>query len=254
METSGYEPKLIAAGYSTKLGDYVDVDFVDKICKEELSLKRKNVANSVSKCSPPLNAQQIDSLVAITYQYGNIGNFVSVYNQYGNTDQLKQNLVVNGYNPYIQGPESNGRAQANWKLFHEGKYTNSEGKEIVVSSSSGNSEIAEKIIEAAKSKLGCKYVYGATGPSTFDCSGLTQWCYAKAGITIGRTDANQKNGAKKVVDVKDARPGDILWTSGHVGICTKNDNGKIEYIHAPQTGDVVKYSTYNQFTKALRYY
>ena len=140
-------------------------------------------------------------------------------------------------------------------------YDKYSGKDLSVfetsnSSSSSNAVTgkAEKIIKAAESRLGCPYVWAKTGPNEFDCSGLTQWCYAKAGITIGRTDENQKNGAKKVVDVKDARPGDILWTSGHVGICTKNDNGKIEYIHAPQTGDVVKYSTYNQFTKALRYY
>ena len=50
-------------------------------------------------------------------------------------------------------------------------------------SSGGN----EKLVELAKSKLGCKYVWGATGPNTFDCSGLMYWCHKQIGKTIPRT-------------------------------------------------------------------
>ncbi len=114
---------------------------------------------------------------------------------------------------------------------------------------------AREILRIADSKKGCRYVEKASGPNTFDCSGFTSWCYAQAGITIPRSSGNQKAGAKQVVDVKQARPGDILWKSGHVGLCVSNDNGKIRYIHSPHSGDVVRYANGGEtyFTHALRY-
>lgn len=116
---------------------------------------------------------------------------------------------------------------------------------------SGTSETGTKIVEAAKSKLGCPYVWGATGPVTFDCSGLTQWSYKQVGIDIPRTTGEQKNSAPKVVSVSEARVGDILYKQGHVGIYIGNN----QYIHAPQTGDVVKISNnVNYFSNALQFY
>ncbi|MDO4355289.1 MAG: SH3 domain-containing protein [Clostridia bacterium] len=53
-------------------------------------------------------------------------------------------------------------------------------------SSAGQAKV-ETIIAAAKEKMGCKYVYGANGPSTFDCSGFTKYCYAKVGISLARS-------------------------------------------------------------------
>ncbi len=122
---------------------------------------------------------------------------------------------------------------------------------INVSTSEGSSATGDAIIQAARSKLGCSYVWGAAGPDTFDCSGLTQWCYKQAGISITHQSETQKNEAKKVVPVSEARPGDILWKSGHVGIYIGNG----QYIHAPQPGDVVKISNnVNTFTYALQFF
>lgn len=114
------------------------------------------------------------------------------------------------------------------------------------------SEKGDKIVEAAKSKLGCRYVYGAEGPDTFDCSGFTLWCYKQVGITIPHNDASQKAKAKKVVSVSEARVGDILWMSGHVGIYIGNN----QYIHAPTSGEVVKIESgaTGFFTYALQFY
>lgn len=105
------------------------------------------------------------------------------------------------------------------------------------------------IVQTAKSKLGCPYVFGAKGPDSFDCSGFVYWVYQQQGITVpGSTDgykpyANSTN----EIDWNQAQPGDILiifntergTSSGHAGIYLGND----EYIHAPQTGDVVKISS-----------
>lgn len=112
-------------------------------------------------------------------------------------------------------------------------------------------EKGENIVSAAKSKLGCPYVWGAEGPSSFDCSGLTMWCYKQIGISIPHNTDAQKNAAKKVVEVSKARVGDILYRNGHVAIYIGND----QYIHAPQTGDVVKISKgINSFTYALQFF
>ena len=109
----------------------------------------------------------------------------------------------------------------------------------------GNSEI----IEIAKSKLGCPYIYGAKGPNSFDCSGLVYWVYEQIGIEVPGSTAGYKTyiNSTNEIDWSDAQPGDILIIfgdergkkDGHAGIYLGND----EYIHAPQTGDVVKISS-----------
>jgi cell wall-associated NlpC family hydrolase len=116
----------------------------------------------------------------------------------------------------------------------------------------GNYDVGtySSIIEAAQSRLGCPYVWGGNGPNVFDCSGLTKWCYAQVGISIGRVDTAQHSGAKWTGPISQAQPGDILWRYGHVGLYVSPGL----YIHAPQTGDVVRYATnIGQFTCACRY-
>lgn len=109
--------------------------------------------------------------------------------------------------------------------------------DVIDSSMSNN---ASKVINYAKSKLGKKYVWGATGPNTFDCSGLTQWCYKQIGITIPRVSREQAK-AGEPVSKANLKPGDLVFFKNpikHVGMYLGND----QYIHAPQTGDVVKIS------------
>ena len=89
----------------------------------------------------------------------------------------------------------------------------------------------------------------------FDCSGLTQWCYAQAGIQIPRTSEAQHDAAAAAgnllaLDESKLLPGDILWKKGHVGIYVGNNT----YIHAPKPGDVVRVATgISYFTHALRF-
>ncbi len=94
------------------------------------------------------------------------------------------------------------------------------------------------VLSAAYSKLGTPYKWGAEGPNAFDCSGFVKWCYAKVGISLPHSSSGQKNAGTQI-SVSAAEPGDILWKSGHVGIYV----GGGKYIHAPQTGDVVKISS-----------
>jgi peptidoglycan DL-endopeptidase CwlO len=69
---------------------------------------------------------------------------------------------------------------------------------------------AAAAIAAARSRLGVPYVWGATGPDAFDCSGLTQWSYAHAGISLPRTAAEQWN-AGPHPSLADLEPGDLLF-------------------------------------------
>ena len=73
------------------------------------------------------------------------------------------------------------------------------------------------VVSAAYSKLGGTYVYGGSGPSVFDCSGLTSWCYAQAGIYINHSSASQVSFCNK--PASQAEYGDVVWRPGHVGIC-----------------------------------
>lgn len=109
------------------------------------------------------------------------------------------------------------------------------------------SRARQVIISTAIAQLGKPYVWGAEGPDSFDCSGLTQYCYNAAGISIPRTSGDQ-GGCGPTYSVEAAIPGDILWMSGHVGLAI----GGGSYIHAPTTGDVVKISTYQMWSHSVR--
>lgn len=106
----------------------------------------------------------------------------------------------------------------------------------------------QKIVAAVISKLGCEYKWGAVGPKTFDCSGLTRYCYRQAGVSIPRTSYYQKKSGT-VIKLSQAKAGDLVWRPGHIGIYV--GNGKV--IHAPQTGKRVSYTSLSSFKCAVRY-
>ena len=112
----------------------------------------------------------------------------------------------------------------------------------------------QRILEAAGTRVGSPYVWGATGPSSFDCSGLTSWAYKEAGISIPRTSQAQIGGGTQVSKA-DLQPGDIVaFYSGasHVGIYA--GNGQV--VHAPYSGTSVSYAPLDSmpFYGATRYY
>ena len=121
----------------------------------------------------------------------------------------------------------------------------------------GGNSYGSAIVGAAQSQLGVPYVWGGTTPGVgLDCSGLTSYCWqAGAGIWIGRNTTAQYASAQWVGSVGQAQPGDVLYTSGHVAIAASS--GGYSYIHAPQPGEVVCYSSrswWDPFTAALRWY
>ncbi|WP_030417804.1 NlpC/P60 family protein [Streptomyces sp. SCSIO 75703] len=97
---------------------------------------------------------------------------------------------------------------------------------------------------AAQSKIGTPYVYGATGPSSFDCSGLTRWAYAQAGVGLPRMSQDQANAGTRIYSVNQLQVGDLVFFFNdihHVGLYA--GNGQI--LHAPRTGTVVRYESMN---------
>lgn len=108
--------------------------------------------------------------------------------------------------------------------------------------SSGSLGGNSKAVQLAKSKLGCRYVWGATGPNTFDCSGLMYWVAKQLGKSIPRTSKEQSRSGTPVSKAN-LLPGDLVFFANkngvhHVGMFIGNN----EFIHSPQTGDVVKIS------------
>ena len=92
---------------------------------------------------------------------------------------------------------------------------------------------------AARSALGRPYVWGANGPTGFDCSGLTQWAYAQAGVGLPRTSQAQRYAGRRI-PLSEARPGDLVAyrdDASHIGMYA--GNGQV--IHAPYPGAPVRY-------------
>lgn len=106
-----------------------------------------------------------------------------------------------------------------------------------------NGSRAAMAIAAAESKLGRPYVYGATGPNSFDCSGLTGWAYAQAGVGLPRTSQQQATyGTNIGTDISKAQPGDlIIYRADRSHVALYVGGGQV--IHAPRTGTVVRYET-----------
>lgn len=97
---------------------------------------------------------------------------------------------------------------------------------------------AEKVLSFARAQIGKPYVWGATGPSSFDCSGLTQAAWKAAGVDLPRTTWDQVKAGQSVATA-DLLPGDLVFfydDISHVGIYI--GDGKM--IHAPKPGANVR--------------
>lgn len=110
--------------------------------------------------------------------------------------------------------------------------------------------VQQAIVREAFKHLGKPYVWGAKGPNTFDCSGLTYYVYMKAtGHYIGGWTGEQQYAGTQI-PVSQAQPGDLVFwgpsygVTHHVGIYIGNG----QFIHAPQPGDKVRVTSISDFT------
>ncbi|XVV04841.1 C40 family peptidase [Actinosynnema sp. CA-248983] len=118
------------------------------------------------------------------------------------------------------------------------------GNYLLASSAAGTA------IEFTKQQLGEPYLWGGNGPDQWDCSGILVKAFAAAGVKIPRVANDQYMSGGAHLPVREAKAGDLIFwatnpanpvTVHHVAMYLGND----EYIHAPQTGDVVKISKLN---------
>ncbi|SEN66055.1 Cell wall-associated hydrolase, NlpC family [Mesobacillus persicus] len=119
--------------------------------------------------------------------------------------------------------------------------------------SSTNGNAANNVIAYAKQFLGVPYVWGGSTPNGFDCSGFVQYVYRNSvGMSLPRVSRDQQNVGTRI-SPSQVQPGDLVFNGSpayHVGIYIGNG----QYIHAPQTGDVVKIARYTpaKFSSAAR--
>jgi cell wall-associated NlpC family hydrolase len=99
--------------------------------------------------------------------------------------------------------------------------------------------LGDVALDAARSKVGAMYSWGAAGPANFDCSGLVQWAYKQAGIKLPRTSFEQSHVGAPVA-FQNLQPGDIVITNGggHVGMYA----GDGLLLNAVQSGEPVSYT------------
>jgi cell wall-associated NlpC family hydrolase len=101
-----------------------------------------------------------------------------------------------------------------------------------------NSAAAQTAVDTAMAQRGAPYVWAASGPNSFDCSGLVQYAYAAAGISLPHSSRAQAS-MGQAVSRADLQPGDLVAfysPVSHIGIYI--GNGMM--VHAPTSGDVVK--------------
>jgi cell wall-associated NlpC family hydrolase len=97
---------------------------------------------------------------------------------------------------------------------------------------------AQVAVDTALAQQGKPYVWGGAGPDSFDCSGLTQYAYAAAGITLPHSSSMQSTLGAPVA-YADLQPGDLVFfysPVSHVGMYIGNG----QMVHAGTSGDVVK--------------
>lgn len=158
------------------------------------------------------------------------------------SDKMAEGLKDAGYATSSGYVESLKSAMATYDLY---RFDGMAVDDFEKGASSGNI-----IVQAAYSQLGVPYVWGGSTPGVgLDCSGLTQYCYRQAGISISHYTEDQLR-ELTAIPLSKAQPGDVLYRRGHVAIYIGGD----EYIHEPHTGDVCRKATgISSFTCALRY-
>lgn len=126
--------------------------------------------------------------------------------------------------------------------------SNKETAQTTTQTAQGSSK-GNTVVATAKKYLGCKYVYGGTTPSGFDCSGFTQYVYKQCGVSLNRTsDAQASNGT--AVSKSNLQPGDLVIFTGHVGIYIGNN----KFIHAanPSKGVITTSLSDSYYTKTYK--
>lgn len=127
---------------------------------------------------------------------------------------------------------------AQWRLSYSGDGINDSSTSRAVTVQA-TKPMNERIVDSAADQSGKSYSYGANGPDSFDCSGLTQYVHKKVGIDLARTTSGQRGDLSRVAK-SDMKRGDLVFIDSgkspyHVGVYA----GDNKMWAAPESGDVV---------------
>ncbi|MFI7238910.1 NlpC/P60 family protein [Streptomyces cyaneofuscatus] len=119
---------------------------------------------------------------------------------------------------------------------------NRSSERVELGNEASASGITAAAFQAAKTRVGMPYVWGATGPGSFDCSGLTSWAFRQAGVNLPRTSQAQAGAGTRINSLSALKPGDLVIMRtdlSHVGFYA--GNGQI--LHSPKPGAQVRYES-----------
>jgi cell wall-associated NlpC family hydrolase len=129
-----------------------------------------------------------------------------------------------------------------WRFAGSASYGPSGTRIVVTVREAVAVPLGERIVAEAARHIGAPYVYGATGPGAFDCSGFTRYVFGRLGISLPRTSAEQYAAVRHVGNA-DKQLGDLIFFRlggggvDHVGIYAGNN----QILVAPKSGDHVRY-------------
>lgn len=226
-------------------GDYVSVS------GESSTPSTGGAQESVSNKYGTVNTSSLNVRSGAGTNYSRISSvrYGEQYNIVGSLSGWYQIDLKNGTTGWVSGQYLN---------VSDGSVSNESNSN---NSGAATSSVAENAVALAKQQLGKPYGWGAEGPNSFDCSGLTYYVYKQQGITIPRSSKAQSTYGT-TVSKSNLMPGDLVFfnTNGsgvsHVGIYIGNGN----MINATKPGDVVKISSINssyyanKFVTAKRVY
>lgn len=126
--------------------------------------------------------------------------------------QRSHDLKIDG----VVGPETRG-------ALNDGGASISGGGTAAPAPAKSASNSQQAIVDAARSQIGASYSWGTSKPGvSFDCSGLSSYAYAQAGIDLPRT-SSQQVAAGTTISKSEAQPGDLVVWPGHLGIYAGGD-------------------------------
>lgn len=158
--------------------------------------------------------------------------------QQAETDAARLEDEVNKKKAALDGQLQKVKQQKEHLTGEDKAKLNSTGSGQVI----GGSGSGAKAAQAALSKVGSPYVWGAKGPSSFDCSGLMQWAWEQAGKNVGGSTKSQAKEGKSVSQ-SELQPGDMIFyysSQSHVSMYI----GGGKAVHAATEGEPVKVSDY----------
>ena len=162
-----------------------------------------------------------------------------------------QKIAANGYNPdTIDGIGSLYASDGSWARNVKKHMQNIFGSTTIIGGSEAPSGTAQAVVNLALEQVGKPYVWGASGPNKFDCSGLVMWAYKNAaGIDLPHNSASiataLKNNRRALSNLK---VGDILYRTGHCAIYI--GNGQCVEAKGAKWGVVVSEVSKKGFTAA----